>query len=158
MKKNSISRISARPYTLCTVAVMILFLASVSSAFVQERPATGPQTFELRCRGGGLAFNDAPAPAGPAGRMAKVTIDFVAGTQPSGSRLPTNLKSGQCSWVDRGLRRGEPTQIRLQMPIRDYAKMQETLAASDRYWTFQVYNTNSGYLQATRHLEWTPPR
>jgi len=153
MKKN---RISLRPYGSFIPSVTILFLATANSPFGQERPPTGPQTYELRCRGGGLAFKDAPAGPGAGGRVVKVTIDFSAGTQPSGSRKPTNLNSGQCSWVDRGFSKGEPTQIRLQKPGRDFAIMQETLARSDRYWTFQVYNTNNGYLQATRDMEWVP--
>jgi hypothetical protein len=156
MNKHSINRISARPYVLYVLAVTILFLASVSSPFGQERPPSGPQTYELRCRGGGLAFKDEPAGPGALGRSVKVTINFMAGAQPSGSRKPTNLNSGQCSWVDRGFRKGEPTQIRLQKPGRDFANMQETLARSDRYWTFQVYNAGNGYLQSTRDMEWVP--
>jgi len=141
---------------MCTIVATMLLFAAVNPAAGQEAQPTGPQTYELRCRGGGLAFKDEPAGPDQRGRIVKVTIDFLAGTQPSGGKKPTNLQSGQCSWVDRGFRKGEPTQIRLQKPGRDFAKMQELLATSDRYWTFQVYNTNNGYLQSRRDMEWVP--
>ena len=156
MNTHSISGLSARTYLICTSVATMLLFAAVGSASGQEKPRTGPQTYELRCRGGGLAFKDAPAGPDQRGRIVNVTIDFMAGTQPSGSKKPTNLQSGQCSWVDRGFRKGEPTQIRLQKPGRDFAGMQELLSTSDRYWTFQVYNTNNGYLQSTRDSEWVP--
>ena len=67
------------------------------------------QSYELRCRGGGLRFNSTAGSTSSSGeQMMNVTVDFSAGTQAAGGR-GENLKPGQCSWVDRGLRNGEPT-------------------------------------------------
>ena len=131
------------------------------------------QSYELRCRGGGgLKFNSTPGRILPTGgQMMNVTVDFVAGTQ--GANSPrTSLNPGQCSWVDRGLNQAEPKQIRLEMVY--FAQQQQALhgsavdhsptaaerfpdaqnvppylTSSDHYWSFWVYNTNNGYLQAT---------
>jgi hypothetical protein len=89
------------------------------------------------------------------------------------------LTPGQCSWVDRGFRPGEPTQIRLE--IVSFAQQQQALhgspvdrtptaaerypdaqnvpqylSSSDHYWSFWVYNTSNGYLQSTSHRFFKP--
>ena len=107
-----------------------------------------------------------------------VTIDFAAGTQGAAVRKP-NLNPGQCSWIDRGFRQGEPTQIRLEMvsfaqqqqarhgsPVDrsptaaerypDAQNVPQYLENSDHYWTFWVYNTNNGYMQATGNKYFKP--
>ena len=130
------------------------------------------QSYELRCRGGGLKFNSTPGRTASSGeQMMNMTIDFAAGTQGASARTPI-LTPGQCSWVDRGFRPGEPTQIRLE--IVSFAQQQQALhgspvdrtptaaerypdaqnvpqylSSSDHYWTFWVYNTGQRYLQST---------
>jgi hypothetical protein len=110
-----------------------------------------------------------------------MTLKFAGGPQrtkigPDGTRL----NPGQCSWVDRDLRAGEPTEIRFDLlknsferqkyagnarglnskiaaDIYDHATEQYPdaeslpgyLASSDHYWSFRVYNTGKGYMQAT---------
>lgn len=141
--------------------------------------ATMQQSYELRCRGGGLRFNSTPGRNLPTGeQMMNMTIDFVAGTQAAGSRTP-NLNPGQCSWADRGFRRGEPSQIRLEIvysgqqkqilkgsPVDrsptaaesypDAQNVPQYLSDSNRYWSFWVFNTGNGYLQATGHRSFKP--
>src|SRR6185369_8490107 len=96
--------------------------AFVESAFMQ-------QSYELRCRGGGsMKFNSTPGSTSSSGeQMMNVTIDFAVGTQGAGARTPM-LTPGQCSWVDRGFRPGEPTQIRLEMVY--FAQQQQALHGS----------------------------
>ena len=137
----------------------------VESAFMQ-------QSYELRCRGGNLKFNSTPGNTSSSGeQMMNMTIDFAVGTQGAGTGKP-NLNPGQCSWIDRGFRPGEPPQIRLEMvsfaqqqqvlhgsPVDRSATAAERypdaqnvpryLSSSDHYWTFWVYNTRNGYLQST---------
>ena len=146
--------------------------AFVESAFMQ-------QSYELRCRGGNLKFNSTPGNTSSSGeQMMNVTIDFTAGTQGAGARTPI-LTPGQCSWVDRGFRPGEPTQIRLEMvyfaqqqqalhgsPVDrtptaaerypDAQNVPQYLSSSDHYWSFWVYNTGNGYLQSTTHRYFKP--
>jgi len=143
-----------------------------ASAFMQ-------QSYELRCRGGGLKFNSTPGNTLPNGeQMMNMTVDFAAGAQAAGGR-GENLRPGQCSWVDRGFRKGEPTQIRLEIvyfaqqqqarhgsPVDrspaaaevypDAQNMPQYLSNSDRYWSFWVYNTNNNYLQATNQRYFKP--
>jgi len=42
-----------------------------------------------------------------------MTVDFAAGTQAASAYR--TLNPGQCSWVDRGFRNGEPRQIRFEI-------------------------------------------
>ncbi len=142
-------------------------------------PMTMQQGYELRCRGGGLRFNSAPGRSLPTGeQMTNLTVDFVAGTQAAGGRAE-NLKPGQCSWVDRGFRQGEPSQIRLEIvyfaqqkqtlhgsPVDrsptaaerypDAQNVPQYLSSANRYWSFWVNNTNNGYLQATGQRYFKP--
>jgi hypothetical protein len=142
--------------------------------------ATAQNSYELRCRGGGLRFNSTPGRTLPTGeQMMNLTVNFSAGTQGANSGQDLNLKPGQCSWVDRGFRQGEPTQIRLEMvyfgqqkqmlkgsPVDrsataaqsypDAQNVPQYLSSSNRYWSFRVYNTNNGYLQATGNRYFKP--
>jgi hypothetical protein len=135
------------------------------------------QSYELRCRGGGLKFNSTPGSTHSSGeQMMNMTVDFVAGTQGTSK---ANLKPGQCSWVDRGLVKGEPTQIHFEIvsfaqqaqarhgsPVDhsptaaerypDAQNVPQYLSTSDHYWSFWVYNTNGGYLQATSQKYFKP--
>lgn len=163
-----------------TLSGIIIFLAAVlaaterisSTAETLDPSMPMQQSYELRCRGGGLKFNSTVGRTSSSGeQMMNVTIDFAPGTQGAGTRKP-NLNPGQCSWIDRGFRQGEPPQIRLEMvsfaqqaqarhgsPVDrsptaaerypDAQNVPQYLSNSDRYWTFWVYNTNNGYLQAT---------
>jgi hypothetical protein len=110
-----------------------------------------------------------------------MTLKFAGGPQrtkigPDGTRL----NPGQCSWVDRDLRAGEPTEIRFDLLKNSFERQKYAntaagvdpkwaaeryvyatehypdavslpgyLASSDHYWSFRVYNTGKGYMQAT---------
>jgi hypothetical protein len=161
--------------TLCLLVVVLTATERVSS----KAEAFDPQSYELRCRGGGLKFNSTPGRTLPTGeQMMNVTINFIAGTQGAAVRRP-NLNPGQCSWIDRGFRQGEPAQIRLEMvsfgqqqqalhgsPVDrsptaaerypDAQNVPQYLASADHYWTFWVYNTNNGYMQATGNKYFKP--
>ncbi len=143
--------------------------------------ATVQQAYELRCRGGGLRFNSSPGRSLPTGeQMMNVTVGFIAGTQAAGGRAE-NLKPGQCSWVDRGFRQGEPSQIRVEIVYfaqqqqarhgslvdrsptaaehyPDAQNIPQYLSDANHYWSFWVYNTNNGYLQATGQRYFKPLR
>ena len=157
--------------TLLLLAMVLVATERISSNAEAFDPSM-QQSYELRCRGGGLKFNSTQGGTSSSGeQMMNVTIDFAAGTQGAGTRKP-NLNPGQCSWIDRGFRPGEPTQIRLEMVsfaqqqqarhgsavdrtptaaerYPDAQNVPQYLSSSDHYWTFWVYNTNNGYMQAT---------
>jgi len=163
--------------TLSLFAVIFTATGRISSKASAFDPMQ--QSYELRCRGGGLKFNSTPGRTSSSGeQMMNVTIDFAAGTQGASARTPI-LTAGQCSWVDRGFRPGEPTQIRLE--IVSFAQQQQALhgspvdrtptaaerypdaqnvpqylSSSDHYWSFWVYNTGNGYLQSTSQKYFKP--
>ena len=68
-----------------------------------------------------------------------MTIDFAPGTQAAGTGKP-NLNPGQCSWIDRGFRPGEPPQIHLeivsfgqQQQARHGSPVDRSPTAAERY-------------------------
>ncbi len=95
-------------------------------------------TYPLECRGADtLKFiEDGP----PDSR--RVGFTFSPGTQPA----KKGLLPGQCSWLDRAMRAGEPT--RLTQPIEGATGWTKELSSSNSYWTFNVYNAGA-QLQAT---------
>jgi hypothetical protein len=178
------------PLTL--VLLVIAFALTATNFAVQPRvslestgelstgmTATMQQAYELRCRGGGLRTSSTQGRSLPTGeQMMNMTLDFTAGTQPAGNREP-NLRPGQCSWVDRGFRQGEPTQIHFEIvyfaqqrqalhgtPVDhspnaaerypDAQNLPQYLRSPAHYWSFWVYNTNNGYMQATGNRLFKP--
>ena len=163
--------------TLSLLAVVLAASELISSkAEASLDPSMSmQQSYELRCRGGGsMKFNSTPGSTSSSGeQMTNVTIDFAVGTQGAGTGKP-NLNPGQCSWIDRGFRPGEPPQIHLEIvsfgqqaearhgsPVDrsptaaerypDAQNLPQYLLNSDHYWTFWVYNTGQRYLQSTSH-------
>ena len=161
--------------TLSLLAVVLAASELISSkAEASLDPSMSmQQSYELRCRGGGsMKFNSTPGSTSSSGeQMMNVTIDFAVGTQGAGTGKP-NLNPGQCSWIDRGFRPGEPPQIRLEIvsfgqqaearhgsPVDrsptaaerypDAQNVPQYLSSSDHYWTFWVYNSGQRYLQST---------
>jgi hypothetical protein len=164
--------------TALTFSLLMIVLAATEFVPLKDETAFGASSFmqtsyELRCRGGGgLKINATPGRTSSSGeQMMNMTIDFALGTQGAGTGKP-NLNPGQCSWIDRGFRPGEPPQIRLEIvsfgqqaqarhgsPVDrtptaaerypDAQNVPQYLSGSDHYWTFWVYNTGNGYLQST---------
>ena len=161
--------------TLSLLAVVLAASELISSkAEASLDPSMSmQQSYELRCRGGGsMKFNSTPGSTSSSGeQMTNVTIDFAVGTQGAGTGKP-NLNPGQCSWIDRGFRPGEPPQIHLEIvsfgqqaearhgsPVDrsptaaerypDAQNVPQYLLGPDHYWTFWVYNSGQRYLQST---------
>lgn len=148
--------------------------------FVAVACASAQRTYELRCRGGGLKISTARGAVTSSGeQMSNVTVKFAAGTAPAGASIRSALAPGQCAWVDRGLRQGEPTEIRLEMVTSgqtkqilhgsstdssrpraeiapDATNMQDYLSSASKFWSFWVYNTNRGYFQGGTSRAFVP--
>ena len=163
--------------TLSSLAVVLT--ATKQAEATLEPSMSMQQSYELRCRGGGLKFNSTPGATSSSGeQMMNMTVDFIAGAQAAGGR-GENLKPGQCSWVDRGFRNGEPPHIRLEIvgfgqqqqarhgsavdrsptaaeSYPDAQNVPQYLSSADRYWSFWVYATTNGYLQSTRQRYFKP--
>jgi len=169
----------ALPFSLLAIVLAANELVPLKGEVAFGANAFMQTSYELRCRGGALKFNSTPGTTSSSGeQMMNMTIDFAAGTQGASARTPI-LTPGQCSWVDRGFRPGEPTQIRLE--IVSFAQQQQALhgspvdrtptaaerypdaqnvpqylSSSDHYWSFWVYNTGNGYLQSTSQKYFKP--
>ena len=107
--------------------------------------------YELRCRGGeGLYHIDTP------GFGDTLFLNF--GWSEVAARADgSGLAPGNCSWIDRGVREGEPSQIWFSGPSGPDPVAQH-LAKPGNFYSFWVYNTNRGYLQATKHAPLQAPK
>jgi hypothetical protein len=98
-----------------------------------------PDSYPLECRG--IDTFKVLVLDGSAGSKG-VGFTFIPGTKPARA----GLLPGQCSWLDRGMRAGEP--VTLAQPIESAGGWTKELNSSDSYWTFNVYNAGA-QLRAT---------
>lgn len=144
------------------LAAPLLLLASA--------PASGrQQTYELRCRGkygSDLTFHEAMLTS------PVVELRFRASPRAAGADA-SGLEPGTCSWIDRPLGDAEPRKVWFSAPALPYSDTGDPTLAErqpsrgtiplylydeSRYWSFWVYNTGRGHLQATEHRPWKDPR
>jgi len=129
--------------TLIGVSVVaMIFIFSVSEA---ARP---PESYPLVCRGA-ATFETNPGPVlWPGCPVIDQSICKYAGFtfRPGSKPARDGLAPGECSWLDRAMRAGEPT--RLTQPIEGASGWTKELSSSNSYWTFNVYNAGE-QLQAT---------
>jgi hypothetical protein len=132
------------------LALLLAGVALVGAA----RDASGQANagvFELRCRGGeNLFVIDGPAVTG----SDTLSLSFgwsLNAAGPDGA----GLDPGTCSWIDRSFRDGEPSQIHFTTtgPVQQVI---DHLNDARNYWSFWVYNTNRGYMEATRNAPLKP--
>jgi len=109
-----------RPTFLAAAGGLALALSSLAVA----QP---PPDFPLRCSGradmASTSWNN-------------VIVEFV----PANGQASEGLQPGQCSWLDRALRNGEPTRVVAE--TRAVGTAQSIAAAMNRgeTWTFWVFN------------------
>lgn len=116
-------------------------MASISTMAMQQ-----PQSYQLRCRGARTDRDmQISIEKGSIKGFNKLMVGFKFGTRPA----PRGLDPGQCSWIDRAMRQGEP--LRLEENIPEHSQSAgDYLRKPYNYWTFYVYNTGKGYFQVTR--------
>lgn len=154
--------------------------ASTSAAPDQTSPVSAggataqvqPDGYEIRCRGGEGTFRLQQLSGGPRSEatgevwVALMSLEFRAGPLAAGVDA-SGLAPGTCAWIDRPLNDLEPRSIRFEAPAIHTTTIPHTifpapglspdaeyLRDSSRYWSFFVFNTNQGFLQATRHGPW----
>ncbi len=115
------------------------FSLTIDYTYDKEPAAKVPESYPLECRGTDtLKVVDLDGPAG----FRWVGFTFIPGTKAARD----GLLPGQCSWLDRGFRAGEPGT--LAQPIEGAGGWMKELNSSDSYWTFNVYNAGK-QLQVT---------
>jgi hypothetical protein len=131
--------------------------------------------YEIRCRGGDGAFQLQQLSGGPRSEaggqvwVALMSLEFRASPLAAGPDA-AGLIPGTCAWIDRPLNDLEPRSIRFEAPATHTTDVPHTIFPTPglspdadylrdpaQYWSFFVFNTNQGFLQATSHRRWTPP-
>ncbi|MEO6393470.1 MAG: hypothetical protein ABIP75_16595 [Pyrinomonadaceae bacterium] len=148
---------------------------------VQARAVTGRSdpvgqiTYQILCRGGeagALYFKTADSRTLQSGeKITTYDLIFTASPTAAGTNAK-GLSPGQCSWIDRTLRTGEPATIRFDTPLDaqkaqkasggpvdtsptaaerfpDAYSIPEYMKDRNHYYSFTVYNYRNEYLLAT---------
>jgi len=147
----------------------IRFATSVLAIYALCAEVSAQQSYPLVCRGGGnLYFNYTPF--SNFSRAPQIWINFEPGSQGVGNNWEraNTLAPGQCSWLDRPLRGGEPTRILITEPIlqRDHFSIAwskgkvmgissaltyvNALGSDTGLQSFDVYNDSRGNMVVTR--------
>ncbi len=79
-------------------------------------------------------------------QLVKMIVTFQAGTGPAGS----GLRPGQGSWMDRGMRSGEPTRLEYLLHEIDAQRILDYLRSPGNYYVFECFNTGKGFFQVTK--------
>lgn len=143
-----------------------VFLGGVLTAATltfSSLPATAAESYVMTCRGGG----DMVAVVGQ--RVSNphvfVEITFKPGTAGAGVQPP---KPGECTWIDRGMRQGEPTKIlyddmgvawtqtlcraggcQVRTPSANAGRLVNWVQTSQPFQV-HVYNDNAGHMTVTK--------
>jgi hypothetical protein len=153
---------------MLTVLVLLVVLLPAND------PVEAQQSYLLVCRGGG-DMHFTYTPFSNFSRDPQLWIRFDPGSEGVGSGWNNinSLRPGQCSWLDRGLRSGEPTRIIILNPLLDtdefsiqWMRGQVTgissslyyingLQNEDEYQSFRVYNDGEDNLVVTEIDEGT---
>lgn len=108
--------------------------------------ATQSQSYQLRCRGARTEREmQISTEKSHIKGFNKLVVGFQFGTRPA----PKGLNPGQCSWIDRAMRQGEPLRLEENIPANSQSAA-DYLRKPYNYWTFYVYNTGKGYFQVTK--------
>lgn len=124
--------------TIVKFSLLIVKVASAAVATILANASAEatPRSYQLICKGGG----EMVATIKPTG---KIALRFAAGTEAGTAR------SGQCTWVDRGFRVGEPNVLSLTGDREGTTYILRNMLSGDRFYV-QVYNDNNGRMVVTR--------
>jgi hypothetical protein len=124
-------------------AEMVATAFAIILGLFVEALAAQPASYPLRVRGGKLRIS---SQATQTASLVKLIVEFEAGSGAASGAL----RPGQGSWLDRGMRPGEPARLEYYTHESDAQKIFDYLKSPGNYYTFDCYNTNKGYLQVTK--------
>jgi hypothetical protein len=116
----------------------ILLAASASLMFAAASFSTAQaqQSYPMICKGGGAMQARIAA-------NASIQLTFVPGTTTG------DAQAGQCTWIDRGFRSGEPNTLSLRGNRRGMEYMLNGMLSGERFYV-HGYNNGSGSMIITR--------
>ena len=117
-------------------AAALLLVLALSSIV-----AAAPPSYPLRVRGGGGLRTNIVKSRNPS--LVWLTVDFV----PAPRRA---LRPGEGSWLDRTLRGGEPARLDFETTLHEARELRSFLRGPANIVTFECFNSNKGYLLATK--------
>ena len=109
-----------------------------------QATASAPPSYPLRVRGGANLQVRAESTQTPS--QVKLIVEFT----PVAARGNAGLRPGHGSWLDRGMRAGEPTRLEYYAHEIDAQKIRDYLRSPGSYYIFECYNTGKGYMQVTK--------
>ena len=125
-------------------AEMVATAFAIILGLFLEAWAAQPVSYPLRVRGGGKLRISSQATK--TASLVKLIVEFEAGSGAASGAL----RPGQGSWLDRGMRPGEPTRLEYYIHESTAQKIFDYLRSPGNSYTFECYNTNKGYLQVTK--------
>lgn len=124
------------PIVKFSLSIATVAGAAAAAILATTAAEATPRSYQLICKGGG----EMVATIKPTG---KIALRFAAGTEAGTAR------SGQCTWVDRGFRVGEPNVLSLTGDHEGTTYILRKMLSGDRFYV-QVYNDNNGRMVVTR--------
>jgi hypothetical protein len=112
--------------TLAAAAIMLAIAPAEAS----------PRSYQLICKGGGAMLATIKA-------NATISLRFSPGNEAGVAQ------AGQCTWVDRGFREGEPNVLSLAGDRNGTSYILDGMLSGDRFYV-HVYNDNNGRMVVTR--------
>jgi len=112
--------------TLAAAAIMLAIVPAEAS----------PRSYQLICKGGGAMLATIKA-------NATISLRFSPGNEAGVAQ------AGQCTWVDRGFREGEPNVLSLAGDRNGTSYILDGMLSGDRFYV-HVYNDNNGRMVVTR--------
>ncbi len=119
------------------IALALVFAAALWCLAGSD--ASAQTSYTLICKSGGDMVAEVRAGA-------QVKIEFQGGTDAASNTPPS---PGQCSWLDRGFRQGEPTVLAVAGDAAHATYLVDALIRGETFYA-HVYNDGQGSMKVTR--------
>lgn len=119
-----------------------VLIACASLCLMSQSSFADPGGYKLVVRGGEVRMQPLK---GVNATDVDLIVDFKFGTNPVGD----GLSPGQGSWMDRGMRPGEPTRLIYRTTRANAENIAASLRSPRVTWAFWCNNTGEGYMNVT---------
>jgi hypothetical protein len=126
--------------------LVTILSAGASLCLMSGASFADPPGYKLVVRGGG----DVPQIKRASSGMVDLIVDFQFGDKPVVGNV---LSPGQGSWMDRGMRPGEPTRLIYRTSAENALYIRAGLGSREKSWAFWCNNTNQGYMNVTQDVQ-----